>query len=147
MSIGIWDRGAQPGVGSSENTEGGEHGSPRLSSDLYVCGGRHALCPFPNRGREEGQRGQTVTIVMTGTESSMMFCLHSFPLGTGGPNLFTVLLGRNPNIRPLPEKCVMLHTHFPEALGGPVVRQFEPNGALKLFKLKYLKHTHIRRKD
>jgi hypothetical protein len=36
---------------------------------------------------------------------------------------------------------MMLHTHFPEALGSPMVWQLEPNGAFKLLKLK-IKQTN-----
>jgi len=31
---------------------------------------------------------------------------------------------------------MMFHTYFPEALGSPMVRQLEANGAFELFKLE-----------
>ncbi len=36
-----------------------------------------------------------------------------------------------------PEECVMLHTHFPQFLGGLVVGQFKANGTFIMFQLKH----------
>lgn len=76
--------------------------------------------------------------MITGVERAHDVFLRNclLPLAPVAPQQFKILLGRSLSILPVPEKRMVLHTHFPEALGSAVVWQFEPDGAFKLFKLK-----------